>query len=495
MSLKCEKQSFSYLSAVAQAKGQSIVECRFPGEIVTVLAVNTAVSLISADAADGEISYRGKVILTVVYEDGEKKICRSERGMEFSHTVRDERCTPASRPVVRLYAENVRSRREGSGLYISVIIGSDITLYAEQSADFVSGGEEICVKKESVRGIGAELFDGEGDADDEFDTEYVGDILMHGEKVNITDITSGDGVVSVSGEINLNICALKGEQPISFERLIPFKVESACDKSSSGLKCDAAVFVERAEISAEADEEKGRCRMRAEFTLRVSGAVYSESELNVVSDAYSLKNKLNITREKFTCEALSDCVRFTERVSGKASIDGSMDFSDSLSCVLLPSAFAEIVKGERGERVEGILSAVLILSGSDGTRKSRKVELPFSAPFAFALPGNKKVSAMPCGVSVRQRKEGEAEVEATLKFTVTAWNEVCSEYISDISAGDELQKNDSAISIYMPDEGISLWELAKFLKIPPDEVERTNPDLSFPLKGTERIFIYRQKNE
>lgn len=229
MPIKCDKQTYNYVGEIAALSTQSMVECRFPGDIVTIIAMNATTVLLSSEVTDGEVDYRGRVLLTVVYEDAQKKVCRSERGMEFSHRADDERCTPVCTADITLKSERVTSRREGSGLYISVIVGANIRLFSPGSIDFVTGGE-LVVKEEEGLAIGKLLCHGEIEADDEFDTEYVGDILMHGETVNVTYAATDLGIMSVSGEINLSICALKGDDLVSYERLVPFKGDIPCGR-------------------------------------------------------------------------------------------------------------------------------------------------------------------------------------------------------------------------------------------------------------------------
>ena len=47
--------------------------------------------------------------------------------------------------------------------------------------------------------------------------------------------------------------------------------------------------------------------------------------------------------------------------------------------------------------------------------------------------------------------------------------------------------------MFIPAAGDELWDVSKRLACTEDEVTRLNPDLEFPLKGDERIIIYRQK--
>ena len=73
-----------------------------------------------------------------------------------------------------------------------------------------------------------------------------------------------------------------------------------------------------------------------------------------------------------------------------------------------------------------------------------------------------------------RRKEGKNEMKITLK-------------------DGSVKEYDSALSVYLPARGDGLWETAKKLLQSPEQIQATNPELSFPLTGNERILVYRPK--
>ena len=86
MSIKPQYETYRYKGEVTRLKAQSIVECRLPGsEIGGVLAVQANATPTECTCADGEVRYGGKLLLSLIYEDGAGKICRAERGAEFFH--------------------------------------------------------------------------------------------------------------------------------------------------------------------------------------------------------------------------------------------------------------------------------------------------------------------------------------------------------------------------------------------------------------------------
>ena len=93
--MKPQYETYRYVGEICRLQSQSIVECRLPGsEISSILAVYAKPVPTECTCADGEARYGGKVTLHIVYEDGERKICRAERGVEFFHKAENGAVTP-----------------------------------------------------------------------------------------------------------------------------------------------------------------------------------------------------------------------------------------------------------------------------------------------------------------------------------------------------------------------------------------------------------------
>lgn len=497
MSIKCNKETIEYSGITAAFSAQSAVECRFPGNIATVLAVSASAVPAACSVDSGEVEYRGRLLLTVVYEDGEKNVCRTERGMEFTHRAEHEACTPASAASVVLSAEKVTTRREGSGVYVTVTVCADITLTAKKSCDYLSGGEGFIFRKEEAEAVRPLSCAGEIEAEDEFDTEYVGDLLLHSEGVSVASVSSADGVLSVVGEISLSVCALKGDGAlVSYERLIPFRGEIECEGAKPMLKCEASAFVKSVSLTADTDEEKGVCRIRFEAALSVRATAYERFAFTPVVDAFSCSNRLLLERACLSEEYLFDCVRFTERVLGTAFVGGNgggITFADSLQAVVLASAAAESVKSDGKELAEGTLTAKVIVADTENAHRSVDVTLPFSVPLHIDEDGRRAIEVLPCGIVARQRKEGEIEIEATLRLCAKVYKARRVECVCSAVEGEAVEEKKSAFSVYMASAGEDLWQTAKRLNKSPQDIERYNPSLRFPLDGTERIIVYRKE--
>ena len=87
----------------------------------------------------------------------------------------------------------------------------------------------------------------------------------------------------------------------------------------------------------------------------------------------------------------------------------------------------------------------------------------------------------------------EIELETEIAFTVYPHEKSQIKIIGEIKALGEKKKNSCALSVYIPVEGEELWSLSKRLNVCPSALLSTNPELTFPLTGKERIVVYRQK--
>ena len=124
------------------------------------------------------------------------------------------------------------------------------------------------------------------------------------------------------------------------------------------------------------------------------------------------------------------------------------------------------------------------------------VSLPFSFPVRCdrARAGDTaQISALCCGVTLRQKKEGEVEAEGSLKMFVTLLSQEKYAYVSSFSGKESAEQAPCAISVYLPQAGATLWEVAKCLQKTPEQVQASNPSLTFPLTGVERIVVYRKR--
>lgn len=494
--MKAQYENYRYVGEICRLENQSIVECRLPGsEISSVLAVSAKAVPSDPVCADGEVQYGGKVLLNIVYEDGDRKVCRAERGVEFFHKAEQASITPSCFAKVALAAENIHYRREGSGLYLSVIVRADIAVHGNKQMEYLSDGEGLITKKETLHVCKTLCVSGETDGEDEFETDYVGDILLHSEEAIVTRVTAHAGQIDIEGELVLHICALNGDESVaSYERLLPFQMQIPSEEAYGQIAAGAKAEVRSAQLQAGTDEEKGRSKIVFSYQLVAECHLFAEEEFSIVADAFCTDRELLLKRQTEGSRYLTNMAKCVERVGGMVALSAPLEGECTLQAALLPRAEIVCKKGERGFEAEGAVLADLLVKQADGTYRSTKMSLPFVFPIAGASEDT-EAEAIVCGLNVRRKKNGETEAEATLKVCLYAYEKREWTYISEAEEGAEYAEEKSALSVFLPVEGEDLWQVSKRLRCTPENLMKSNPDLEFPVKKGKKIYIYRKITE
>ena len=493
MSIKPQFESYHYVGEICRIKSQSIVECRLPGsEISSILAVYAKVIPSECACSDGEAQYSGKVLLCIVYEDGARKICRAERGVEFFHKAENGLITPACFAKGVYNAENITWRREGSGLYISVIVGAELTIFGGKQIEYLSGGEGLVCQQEALTICKTVCVSGEQEGEDAFDSDYVGDVLMHNVATTVNHVAATNGQVEIEGEMALGICVLRADESVcTYERLIPFRMQVPADEAFGSVQADVKICVKDAHLTAHTDEESGKSKMLFTYSLSADCLLYIKEELASISDAFSVSSEIELKKKKDVGRYLTKRFRSMERVSGIASLSPAVEGEFSLQAAVLPHAELTCRKTENGVEAEGILSAKVLLKNADGVYRVTELSLPILFP--LDTEGELvEAECMVCGLNLRRKKNGETEAEATLKLSVNVYEQMEWQYVCGVEEGEEYGEDDCAFSVFLPKEGEGLWEVSKRLRCPPEALQKSNPDLQFPIKAGQRIYVYRQ---
>lgn len=490
MSLSTQSAAGAYSRRVAVIKSQSIVEIRFSGrEAGEIVAVYPQVCLTSCEVGSGRVTYGGRLICTVVYTDDDGKLCRIQKGAEFSHFADEEALAPANTALCTLACEKTQVKRDGSSYVVATVIGAEISVFATAERNILTSAEGAVTLTETKKLYSAVTFSGESEVEDDFDCNAE-DVLVPAAEVLVTDCNVRAGVAEITGEIYLSLLAIREGKPVCFDRIVPFRSEISCEDALLARKASCRAEIKEISVEASVDEEKGKCGVSAVIQLSFCGLYYDEEETNLILDAFSIENELKLCYAEENVCPCTEIKIFSERVSGLCATKAKLDFSCAMLAAALPRA--EFVRNQKG--IEGSITANLLYE-QNGEIHSTEVNLPFSVELIGLNNLSGLISVAVCGVNIRQRSEGECEAEAVLKISVADSEDCTVKYICELTEAEKLKASDCAISVYIPVAGDDLWNTAKNLRRSPEDIKATNPDLAFPLTGSERILVFRGKSE
>lgn len=478
-------QTGTYTRKIAELSAQSIVEIRFSGQDMgDIVAVCPQVSLNSAEAASGRINYGGRLICTLVYSDAEGKLCRIQKGAEFTHHVDDDNLAPAQRVECALSCAHTSVKRDGSSYLVSIVVAAQLSVYDTAHRSYISGLDGAVCRREEGKLFTVVNFSGESEMDDEFSLN-ASDILVPSAEALVLGTAVKTGFIEVTGEIYLSLLAVRDSSPVGLDRVIPFKAELSCENALLPRPAYCRAEVKDMSVDCKVNEERGKCDVNFTATLAFFGRFFEEESSELITDAFSTDNELELNYNEETFDTCTDLKVYSERVSGLCATKSKLDYTCAFLATTLPAA--EFTRTNGG--AEGSITATLIYE-QGGEIRSTEINLPFTVKLA-GLSGRGEMSIAVCGMSIRQRAEGECEAEAVLKITAYDGGEQRVRYLTNAIEGGAKDKCTSAISVYIPAAGDGVWETAKKLSSSPEDIKRTNPELTFPLTGKERILIFR----
>ena len=478
----------NYTKLLKKLVSQSQVATRLSQSegVSEILSVSPQISLSSAEVSSGRVNYGGKLIFTILYCDEEGKLCRMQKGVEFTHYCDDDELAPAQTAVCALDCQRVSTRRDGSAIVLTAVVSANITIFAPAERTSVTSCEGAYLKSCVRQYVSFSTFSGECEVEDDFEADGVDDILVPYAGVLVTSASVSAGEVEVSGEIALSLLAMRGAFPAGLERIIPFRCVIPCENAATGALPEVCAELRDMTVNATVEEDRGKCRVEFSCTLAARGYVATVSEETVACDAFSTTHNLLLTKSSESVSFPYERKVFSERTQSVATSKAKLDFSCRLIAVTRPEAEYEYVPSSGS--VEGGICAVLLYE-QGGDIKSTEITLPFAVRVGSGE--GITASAGVCSIVVKQPSEGVLEGEALIKVAAV-YPKVCSgECLVAVEEEDEKQDKNCAIRIIIPSAGDGLYEAAKALNFPPEEVASANPGLKYPLSGDERILIYK----
>ena len=322
---------------------------------------------------------------------------------------------------------------------------------------------------------------------DETDAGDIDGVLLSDVQATVVSAAAGDGVVIAEGRVRASVTFLEDGEIRCRDMLIPFREEVIADGVSEGDIVSASAAVRNTRIVLAGVPGANVIRFEGDIALRVQASRLTEHD--VVRDMFMLTNEVELARETRKYVFCGGMKYTTETISGTASLEGR---AAAESVIAIPfarcgAAKAEIADG--GALVEGVLAADVVYRSENGV-ESVRAEVPYSLEIEGDLGAGVLAS---CFVeSIRAKaKRGELEIEADIGVLLRSVRCCEAEFVSSVTVGEEKERNESALSLYIVAEGDGMWDVCKALTATPDDIMAQNPSLSLPLSPGDRVVYFR----
>ena len=500
------KEKLTYKKPVLTLTDTVKVECKAdaPEKGDEILTVYPFVSPLETVTVDGQVNYKSKIILTVVYmtHNGVKSI---ECATEFSSSVKDEKITPST--YVRTNATVLKTELPDftGNISASITIKCDFEFFAQNELSYISGGDGIILKKDLVNAFYLkDVNNSEVYVDEDFTLNYpVKNVLLHDEKIYPVGVCAGVDCIIVDGEAVISTYLLQKEENsdiIKEVRTLPFKIEVPLDGMMPKTNCNTTLQLKSAKYDVVVDEETNKTTVNIGLTLSATTFVFSEQSLELPYDAFSVEKELTIKNGEKHLEKLSNTKNLTIKFNERVTLSPELEPGARI-LFTLPEEFNITDYNLDNDilTIDAVILAKTVVKDFDGIIKT--------IPYKFLVELSQKldnidsderllsVDGCLTDINARLVTLSEAECYGNVKVFVKFKSENTLCYLEDVVVVSDKQQKTNAISVYIAVKGETLWDLAKRLNIPPDDVINLNPELEFPLNGDERIIIFRQMNK
>lgn len=489
------------------ASAQTVVECRLVPEaqiqIRKVLSITCSENIASCEILGGEARFTGRVNFKVLFSDTEGGLHCMDYNADFSDKIADKDIMAGMQAYAECSVMDTDTVSVSAGeLKLACVLEVQLFVNAgEQITHLKEGGEDLFAQKETIEfctlaGTGDESF---AVSDERATKEKLERVLMCEAQAIVRNVYAGIDCFIIEGVAVISVTAETEDKAVCNIVLnAEFKQEIAGRGVSAGNDVLASVSVRTVSARLEKDMESGSNIIKAEVTLAACASAFSQEKAEVVTDAFCIRNELNMATESFRISRFMFCKCFNEKIDGSAALDADMPYIDTITAVCggrmnIANAFAEKDK----VRLEGLINTgVIYWNRETDTKNSVQVELPFS--MTLSAPGVIEGSSVMAkgiitDIGARPRKGTEIDIGASVSVQLQVFEQRDGLCVKEVEIGAERDLKMSAIAVYITKEGESLWDVAKALCTTPELIMSYNPGLKVPLTGNERILVYRQQ--
>ena len=473
-------------------------------DIQKILKCQVTPSIINRAIIGDQLQIDGVVMVRVLYLDANSEGIRcSENNRPFSSSIPLKQNVDNAIIFAKPRIEYINCRATSPRrLDIHGAFSVGIKVIQPTTEEFVCGieGEDIQQKK---KGISASAVS--GFSQQQFSISEVLEIA-DGKPPIETILRSGVTVVVQDFKVVANKLILKGEATLkllyspgidateleSMEYVIPYSQILDCNGVTEECICNVSLEVLNFSTEIKSDSSGENTLIEAEIKVAVGTVAYQDSEVTVVTDAYStcydLSTEYHSTEIENLVEIITDSHSQKDNFDlGENGVSKIIDVWNEINTVTAEEENEQIVyKGKFN-------ICVLALNA-----ESKPFYFERMSEFTCFRDWSKKVPGVRCepdmtisNISYRITGASTVEIKTELHFTSPVFQQTVCKSIIDVTPDEEHPKekdNSAALTIYYAEEGESLWNIARAYCTSVEAIQKEN-DLAEEVMETRGMLL------
>ena len=507
MAIEPKFEKISTANRVKLGVTQAVIECKLPandeGEITKVLCANAKSYICNTEIAGKEVKFNGNVNFQVIYENDAKEVNSLDYTADFKDKFFSDKISGSNIAIVTSGVVDINTAISGRDVKVVAIVEICVEMieHLELTALTTVEGASVYYNTETVN---VSTF--AGVLSDKFETNYDIEIKDNVSKVlevscspYIENVTVFEKYVKVVGGANVDICYItNGEQQLlrTHQSKVDFAQEVALDNLMENSCVQSLLDVNNSQIKVTTNIDVDYAVVNLNLPFTYTGYAFNNNDVEIIDDVFSTTNYLKSKTESFDSLVCGGSLTLENKVTGNVeSDDVFMDEVLGTCCNAVTVATTYIQ--DESLIVEGVASTtVMYLNKETNNTYSTMVEMPFSISEKAkdVDDGFVPVVNVSLGeVSAKVRRGKELDVSATLFVYADFYGSKCEAVISELEEVEEKPESNTVLTIYVVKPNETIWEISKRLNINPDNLLEQNANVELPLKGGEKLIVYKQR--
>ena len=489
--LKAEYDNY-FETKTVKISEKNVVECSLnlsEENADKILSLTGKVFQPTYEKEESTLIYGGLATFNAVFSGDE--LMRMEVGAKFSFKTQLP-CADCDVRSVNYSLYGIRVKAEGGMLYATANLVTEITCAVVEEKNYLVSVDAL-QKTATMKKFAEKTFSGSFNVQDEFDVKKIKRVLWSDADAVVKDVRTGLDEVIVEGVSVINVLMLpfsENSDIIKEVRVTPFRFEVESGGVEENIAASAQVVVDKLAFKVIVDEEKNKATVSYKLDLNVGGVVVRCDDAQYVEDCYSADNELLLTHATVTADTVRMAACFSDRVSGRA--DCSVPEYARLLKLLGENVEVASVSLEDGTlKVDGLIRGDALFAGEEDTVMTRSFQMPFTVATHTDAEKAEDVKVIAEEVFGKLRGGG-LEIDTSLIVSYTEYENYEYDVLTEVTEGEKKDADHSAISVYLGSAGDTEWDVTKKLGVDMETIMKTNPELTFPLQGKERIVIFRK---
>lgn len=473
------------------------------GDDAKVLCTNATVSCGRSEILNNEVIIEGVVKYTTVLKTNES-IRTVERSERFTINENIQGISPDSNVLTSPTVDKVRGYIEAGKIMFSATVNVTAILISSKEQPYVKElNEDYRVKGNVLKCFNSYLIKNLRFGTNE-ETELsprlpeVDDILISQASVSVKEAHISAGQLIIGGDINVQtVYSSTDEYDPVVQISEKFDFSQLIDINENTAENPFVILnVEEINTNIRANEQ-GEIR-KIEYNIGLYGCAFAGKniEYEVVSDAYSLKNKTECVFDEIDYTVVENEINSVLSKSIVVNVpENSIPISRICSVTFTPEIFeSKIIDSKLLLKCNGNVNAIYTAAGT-GEIVGFNTTINFDLLFENVLLKDVKDAFLYISINDMQAvlvSGKEIEIRTGINLKIIPYNLIKERIVVDINDSEKNDFPEFGIIIYNVQKDDELWDICKKYGVSEDDVLKLNPEISKNLNAGDKIYLFRK---